>query len=52
MEDSFSELRPVSEEKMRGTARSPGPEWYVAHVDHGSVAALTLYGKASLGSGF
>ena len=52
MEDIFSKLCPVSKEKVSSSARSSGPEWNVAHVNHGGVAALTLHGKTSLRSGF
>jgi len=48
MEDALSELRPVSKEQVSGPASSSGPEWNVAHVSHGSVAAWTFYNEASL----
>src|SRR6266699_4744462 len=48
VENTLSELRPVSEEKVSGPTRSSGPEWNVAHVSHSSVAAWTLHGKTSL----
>ena len=52
VQDIFSELCPVSKEKVGSSARSSGPEWNVAHVYHSRVAALTLDSKASLRSGF
>ena len=52
MKDVFTEFRPVSKEKVSGSARSSGPEWNVAHVNHSVVAALTLHGNASLRTGF
>ncbi len=48
MEDALSEFRPVSEEKVSGSARSSGSEWDVAHVGHSSVAAWTLHSKTGL----
>jgi hypothetical protein len=33
---------------VSGSAGSAGPEWNVAHVDHSSVAGLTLHSKTSL----
>ncbi len=52
MQNVLAEFRPVSEEKVRGSACSSGPEWNVAHVSHSRVAALALHGKASLRSRF
>ena len=52
VQDIFSELRPVSKEKVCGSARSSGPEWNVARVNHSRVAALTLHSEARLRSRF
>ena len=48
VEDALSEFRPVSEEKVSGSARSSSSEWNVAHVSHSSVAAWTLHSKTGL----
>jgi hypothetical protein len=52
VEDVFSEFCPVSKEKVSGSTGTSGPEWNVAHVNHSSVAGLTLRSKTSLTSRF
>jgi len=48
MEDSLSEFRPVSKEKVSRPASPSGPEWDVAHVSHSNVTAWTLHSKTGL----